>query len=97
LRPPCRDPRGRETGQARRPAPPSRARPGKDIAIPFRLSSLVKECITLLKTRPFPDIRVKVRVESPSDLILADPDHVHQVIMNLATNAADAMRTAAAT
>lgn len=65
---------------------------GKDIAIPFRLSSLVKECITLLKPGLSPDIRVKVRVESPSDLILADPDHVHQVIMNLATNAADAMR-----
>ncbi|WP_176631759.1 PAS domain-containing hybrid sensor histidine kinase/response regulator [Desulfolutivibrio sulfoxidireducens] len=67
---------------------------GKDTPIPFRLSTLIKECVTLLKPGLSPDIRVKLQLDSRSDLILADPDHVHQVIMNLATNAADAMREA---
>jgi PAS domain S-box-containing protein len=64
----------------------------KDIPIPFGLGSLVKECVKLLRPGLSPDINVSVRIEARSDLTLADPDQIHQVIMNLATNAADAMR-----
>jgi PAS domain S-box-containing protein len=65
---------------------------GRDTPIPFRLSSLVKECIKLLAPGFSPGIRIRLLLETQSDLTLADPDQVHQVILNLATNAADAMK-----
>jgi len=65
---------------------------GRDTPIPFRLSSLVKECTKLLAPGLSPGIRIRLQVETQSDLTLADPDQVHQVILNLATNAADAMK-----
>jgi len=65
---------------------------GRDTPIPFRLSSLVKECTKLLAPGFSPGIRIRFQFETQSDLTLADPDQVHQVIMNLATNAADAMK-----
>jgi len=64
----------------------------KDCPIPFGLGSLVKECVKLLQPGLSPDIKINVRIDAKSDLTLADPDQIHQVIMNLATNAADAMR-----
>jgi PAS domain S-box-containing protein len=63
-----------------------------DAPIPFRLTSLLKECVKLLTPGLSPGILVRVSCEAASDLVLANPDHVHQVIMNLSTNAADAMR-----
>ncbi|QLA12889.1 PAS domain S-box protein [Desulfolutivibrio sulfodismutans DSM 3696] len=65
---------------------------GRDTPIPFRLSTLVKECTKLLAPGFSPGIRIRLQFETQSDLTLADPDQVHQVILNLATNAADAMK-----
>lgn len=64
----------------------------KDQPLCFQLSSLVKECLKLLRPSLPSDIRIVFENKSRWDLILADPTQVHQVIMNLATNAAQAMQ-----
>jgi CheY-like chemotaxis protein/anti-sigma regulatory factor (Ser/Thr protein kinase) len=64
----------------------------KDQPLCFQLSSLVKECLKLLRPSLPSDIRIVFENRSRWDLILADPTQVHQVIMNLATNAAQAMQ-----
>lgn len=63
----------------------------QDKPIPFSLGSIVKECLKLLKPSLPPDIMVLYRNEAKSDILLADPSMIHQVIMNLCTNAAHAM------
>jgi len=58
---------------------------------PLRLSETVAEAVRLLRaTLPAAvNIRLNLHPETPS--VLADPTAVHQVLMNLATNAAHAM------
>jgi PAS domain S-box-containing protein len=68
-----------------------RAREG-DTPVPFGLGALIKECLKLLKPCLAPDIKVRLENSCSSDLILADPNQAHQVIMNLSTNAAEAMK-----
>ncbi len=63
----------------------------QDKPIPFSLGSIVKECLKLLKPSLPPNITVFYHNEAESDILLADPGMVHQVIMNLFTNAAHAM------
>ena len=63
----------------------------QDKPIPFSLSSIVKECLKLIKPSLPPDIRVVFQNETHSDVLLADPTKIHQLIMNLCTNSAHAM------
>ncbi|MDD4953267.1 MAG: PAS domain S-box protein, partial [Desulfovibrionaceae bacterium] len=63
-----------------------------DEPVAFRLSSIIKECLKLLRPSLPATIRIDQRFEAEDDLILADPTRTHQVIMNLCTNAAHAMR-----
>ncbi len=62
-----------------------------DEAIPFRLTLLLKECLKLLRPTLPTSIRIETELCTDRDVILADPTEIHQVIMNLATNAAHAM------
>jgi len=64
-----------------------------DEPVPFRLSGICKECVKFLR----PSLPSTIAIEEDMragdrDVILADPTQIHQVIMNLATNAAHAMR-----
>ncbi len=61
---------------------------------PLRLLPVVKEVLKLLRASLPSSIEMDQVAELPEgeDLILADPTQVHQVLMNLATNAAHAMR-----
>jgi PAS domain S-box-containing protein len=59
---------------------------------PLRLSSIVKESVKLLRASIPSTIQIRLKVASESGLILGDPVQVQQVLMNLATNAAFAMR-----
>ncbi len=68
------------------------ARPGAEAKRDVRISSLVEECLALLKTSPDfrEDHRVEVRI--PPDLTLpADENLLRQVVWNLARNALQAM------
>lgn len=64
----------------------------EDHPIPFQLSSIVKECLKLLGPSLSPQITITFSKGTTSDLVLADPAQLHQLVMNLCTNAAQAMR-----
>jgi len=59
---------------------------------PLLLSSIVKETAKLLRASTPTTISIKVDVKNESGLVLADPVQIQQVLMNLCTNAAYAMR-----
>lgn len=58
---------------------------------PLELADLVKETYTLLRGSLPSTIRMELDLQADSSTILADRSQVQQIIMNLATNAADAM------
>lgn len=59
---------------------------------PVLLSAVVKDGANFLRAAIPSTIRMDIRIGSESGLILGDPTQVLQVLMNLCTNAADAMR-----
>ncbi len=58
---------------------------------PVRLQSIVKEAIKLLRASIPTTIGIEQRIDGDCPLVIADPTHVHQIVMNLATNAYHAM------
>jgi PAS domain S-box-containing protein len=59
---------------------------------PLSLSTIVKETVKLIRATTPTTISIKVDTGSESGPILADPTQIQQIIMNLCTNAAHAMR-----
>jgi len=59
---------------------------------PLQLSIIMKETTHLLRASIESTIRIKTNVKSESGFVFADPVQVQQVIMNLCTNGAHAMR-----
>ena len=73
------------------------SRQGEGRTVPLRLTPLVKEVLRhLLVTMPA-GINVRRRFESEADEVLADPSMIHQVVLNLCTNAVQAMRDSGGT
>jgi PAS domain S-box-containing protein len=62
-----------------------------DAPVRFRLSVLVKECVRFLRSSLSPGIAIRLQANAVHDEMQADPAQVHQVIMNLFTNAVEAM------
>ncbi|MFC1671406.1 response regulator [Spirochaetota bacterium] len=58
---------------------------------PTNVEIIIDETIRLLKASISPSIKIKKVVSAKFDLIMADPTQVHQIIMNLCTNALHAM------
>ena len=58
---------------------------------PVQISLIVKEVLKFLRASVPTTIDIRENIQSKS-LILADPSQIHQVLMNLCTNAAHAMR-----
>ena len=56
------------------------------------LSRIIKETFQLLKSAIPATIQMKLLLETESDAVYGDPSQIQQVIMNLCTNAAYAMR-----
>jgi len=66
------------------------SRMGEDQLLrPIDLSSICKEALELLRASLPSTIEIRQKLERGS--VLADPTQIHQVIVNLCTNAADAM------
>ena len=65
---------------------------GKEKKEPIQLSLIVKEALKLLRSTLPETIEIITAIEASDCLILADPTQFHQVIMNLCTNAAHAMK-----
>uniref|UniRef100_Q01ZL6 histidine kinase n=1 Tax=Solibacter usitatus (strain Ellin6076) TaxID=234267 RepID=Q01ZL6_SOLUE len=58
---------------------------------PVNLNSVVSEAEKMLRRILGEDVRLITRLDPSTGLILADPGYVHQMLMNLAVNARDAM------
>ena len=60
--------------------------------VPVKISSIVKESLELLRPSIPTTIEIRRDISTESDTVLADPTQINQVVMNLYTNAAHAMR-----
>ncbi len=58
----------------------------------MKLSPLIKETVRFLKATLPSTIKVRTIFDAQYDTVLSDPTKIHQVIMNLSTNSAYAMR-----
>jgi len=68
------------------------SRQGQQDPRPFKIAIIVKEVLKLLSSSLPSTIRIDQNIDVESDTIFADPTQIHQVLMNLCTNAAHAMR-----
>ncbi|MCK5056063.1 MAG: response regulator [Candidatus Aminicenantes bacterium] len=59
---------------------------------PLRIGIIIREALKLLRSTLPATIEIRQGIEPDSDIVLAEPTQIHQVIMNLCTNAAFAMR-----
>lgn len=66
------------------------ARQSEEETKPIRIDSIVKEVLKLLRSTIPTTIEIKSKIESRSS-VMGDPINVHQILMNLCTNAFQAM------
>ncbi len=59
---------------------------------PLRIGLVIKEALKMLRSSLPTTIEIITNICKEDDLVLADPTQIHQVIMNLCTNASHAMR-----
>ena len=67
------------------------ARQGEAARSPVAVQPVVAEALNLLRTSLPATIRVESHLDAPQEMMMADPTQLHQVVMNLATNAFQAM------
>ncbi|MCX5904646.1 MAG: PAS domain S-box protein [Proteobacteria bacterium] len=58
---------------------------------PVEISPIIKEALKLLRASIPTTIDIKVNINGTAGMVNADPTQIHQVLMNLCTNAAHAM------
>ena len=56
------------------------------------LDMIVKECLKLLRSTLTPSIEIRLNIGKELETVFADPTQMHQIVMNLCTNAVHAMR-----
>jgi len=59
---------------------------------PVRISPIIKESLKLLRSSLPATVAIREDISAPADTVLADSTQINQIIMNLGTNAAHAMR-----
>jgi len=59
---------------------------------PMRISPIVKEALKLLRASLPTTLDIRQNIKTQPGMVLADPTQIHQVLMNLISNAAYAMR-----
>jgi PAS domain S-box-containing protein len=67
------------------------SRQSEQMRHPIQISSLVKEALKLLRSSTPSTIEIRSQIKAEHAPILADPTQIHQIVMNLCTNAAHAM------
>lgn len=60
--------------------------------LPLKVTPIVREAVKLLRASLPTTVEIRQNIESTSYLTVADPTQIHQVLINLCTNAAHAMR-----
>lgn len=68
------------------------SRQGDQDLKPIRLQPIIKEALTLLRSSMPATIDIQHDLDPDCDLVTTDPTQIHQVVMNLATNAYHAMK-----
>ncbi|MCM0080058.1 ATP-binding protein [Geomonas sp. Red32] len=58
---------------------------------PVEVAPILNECLNLLRGSFSSSISVRTKIADPLGLIMGDPTQIHQIIMNLTTNAIHAM------
>ena len=59
---------------------------------PVQISSIVKEVLGMLRSSLPTTIKICRRIHADTSVVLADPTQIHQILVNLCTNASHAMR-----
>lgn len=67
------------------------SRKSQVVAIPLDLASLIEEDAKLLRAAFATTLEIKLSLQPVTAVVLADPTEIHQVLMNLCTNAAHAV------
>ncbi len=67
------------------------ARPESHEIKPIEIQPIINEALTLMRSVIPTTIKIKQDIEKDCGIIKADPTHIHQIIMNLTTNAYHAM------
>lgn len=60
--------------------------------VPVKTGVILKEGLKLLRATLPKNIQIREIIRTEADIVLADPTQLHQIVMNLCTNAAHAMR-----
>ncbi len=68
------------------------ARAREEKKIPLRLSLILKEALKFLRATIPSTIEIRHVLKTGRDTVMADPTQIHQIVMNLCTNAAHAMK-----
>jgi PAS domain S-box-containing protein len=71
----------------------SRQDPGSEPLSPLKAQSIIKEALKLLRSSFPSTIKLTYQIDSDAPAIMADAGQIHQVIMNLCTNARQAIET----
>ena len=69
------------------------SRPKETERRPLKLSAVIHEAVKLLNASLPSSIKISVSVKTDQDVVVADATEMHQVIMNLGTNAGHAMKS----
>jgi len=59
---------------------------------PVQISSIVKEVLGMLRSSLPATIKLSRKIKADKSMVMADPTQIHQVLVNLCTNASHAMR-----
>ena len=59
---------------------------------PVSITPIIKEALRFLRASLPATIEIRQRIDAEADVVMADPTQLHQVLMNLCTNAGHAMR-----
>jgi len=59
---------------------------------PINVGTIVKEALKLMQATLPKNIDIRSFIKTRKDIVLADPTQIHQILMNLCTNAAHAMK-----
>ena len=59
---------------------------------PVEISAIIRESLDFLRVSLPKNVRVSERIQAESAMVQADPTQIHQVLVNLGSNAAHAMR-----